>query len=94
MENTTNFVDETDYKMLWEYQLKRYAELEEQLQMKNDEIERWQREVETLNDAASKLEATIEKKDKRMSEMNDVIQRLNGELTAFRFVICNLGVGD
>ena len=94
MENTTNFVDETDYKMLWEYQLKRYAEQEEQIQKLNDEIERWQREVETLNDAASKLEATIEKKDKRMSEMNDVIQRLNGELTAFRFVICNLGVGD
>lgn len=94
MENTTTFVDETDYKMLWEYQLKRYAELEEQIQKLNDEIESWQREVETLNDAASKLEATIDGQDAQIRDMSKLIERLNGELTAFRFCVTNWGVGD
>lgn len=94
MEEKTTFVDETDYKMLWEYQLKRYAELEEQMRRKNDEIESWQREVENLNSAADKLEATIERKDKQIRDMGNLIQRLNGELTAFRFCVTNWGVGD
>lgn len=95
MENaTTTFTDETDYKMLWDYEYKKNQELQEQIAKLEAEIESWQREVGNLNSAAGKLEATIESQDTKMRDMSDLIQRLNGELTAFRFVICNLGVGD
>lgn len=94
MENTTNYIDETDYKLAWKCEYETNQRLQEKIAQLNGEIESWQREVENLNSAADKLEATIERKDKQIRDMGDLIQRLNGELTAFRFCVTNWGVGD
>jgi len=94
MENTTNFIDETDYKLAWKFENGENARLREKVHALEAEIESWQREVKSLNSAADKLEATIEQKDKQIRDMGDLINRLNGELTAFRFCVTNWGVGD
>ncbi len=93
MEEKTTFVDETDYKRLWKYELDKIKALEAQIQNLNDEIDRWQHEVENLNDAANKLEAQIEERDRKLTEANNVIQYQRGELSAFRYCVENWGVG-
>ncbi len=94
MERTTNFINETDYKKAWEWERDENARLREKVHSLEAEIESWKREVSNLNSAADKLEATIERKDKQIRDMGDLINRLNGELTAFRFCVTNWGVGD
>ena len=93
MENTTNFVDETDYKSLWKYELGKIRELEAKIQKLNDEIERGEHEISNLNTAADKLEAQIEERDKKLREAADMIQYQRGELAAFRYCVENWGVG-
>ena len=94
MESTTNFIDETDYKKAWEWECDENARLREKVHSLEAEVEGWQREVSNLNSAADKLEATIDWQDAQIRDMSKLIERLNGELTAFRFCVTNWGVGD
>ena len=80
MEEKKEFVDETDYKMLWEYVSKKRTEAEEENTALKDKLEDISRELSDANRAMHDAEYKIDC-------LNNTTSRLQGEVNAYRYCV-------
>ena len=87
MENSKNFVNETDYKALWKF----VTEQNEQLKVNNadqlDQIEDLEMELAAAKRHITDLEGQLESNGNALS-------RLGGEVAGLRYAIRFMGAGD
>ena len=92
MNETMDFVKENkqdpDYKMLWEYAIKRREETEKELETLAHEHDDALRELHEAQEE-------IERLTKALSQVQEVAHRMSGENEAFRFCVrCFTGRGE
>ncbi len=80
MENTTNYIDETDYKLAWKYENDRNRELTDKLKAKTEEMEHL---AFVVDDLTSRLEG----KEEQLGYADRRICRQEGMIDAFKYCV-------
>ena len=87
MENNTNFVNETDYKSLWEYTNRKCNEAEA---LASDRLD----QIEDLEQELAELRRELQDAEHDKVAMGDHINRLTGEVSGLKYAIRYYMAGD
>ena len=87
MEDNKTFVNETDYKSLWEYTNKKCNEAEELASARLDQIEDLEQEL-------AEVRRELQDAEHDKAAMSDHINRLTGEVSGLKYAIRYYMAGD
>ena len=80
MENTTNFIDETDYKKAWEWENRENSDLRNKLKEKTAE-------VEMLQNCLAETQKSVDELEEKLGFADRRICRLDGMIDAFKYCV-------
>lgn len=87
MEDNTKFVNETDYKSLWEYTNKKRDEAEA---LASDRLD----QIEDLEQELAEVRRELQDAEHDKANMGDHINRLTGEVSGLKYAIRYYMAGD